>query len=81
MNKTNHPMLSNSYPSATANKAIHFLKSREVENQREHNLTLTTYETIHPTAISENYSDIYNLQYIQSIYNIDNFDLNPNIKY
>ena len=56
MNKTNHPISSNSYPSATAIKAIHSLKIGEGPNQREHHIILTKYEAVHPTAVSENYS-------------------------
>ena len=37
-NKTNHPIVSNSHPSATANKAIHCSNEGGggVKNQREH---------------------------------------------
>ena len=47
-NTTNHPISSNSHPSATAYKAIHCLK------QREHNIIWTKYEAVHPTDVSEN---------------------------
>ena len=53
-NKTNHPISSNSNLSATANKAIHGLKSGVgLQNQREHQIILTKYEAMHPTAVSE----------------------------
>ena len=43
MNKTNHPVSSNSHPSATANKAIHSLKIRGggLQNKREHHIIVT----------------------------------------
>ena len=57
MNKTNHPISSNSHPLATANKAIHSLKrGRGVKKQREHRIILTKYEAVHPTDVSENNS-------------------------
>ena len=56
-NKTNHPILSNNHPSATANKATHSLKrGGEVQNQREHHIILRKYEAVHPKAVSENNS-------------------------
>ena len=48
-NKTNHPISSNSHPSATA-------KGGGVRNQQEHHIILTKYEAVHPTAVSENNS-------------------------
>ena len=58
MNKTNHQILSNSHPLATANKAIHGLKIVELglQNQQEHHIILNKYEAKHPTAVSENNS-------------------------
>ena len=55
-NKTNHPISSNSHPSATLNKTIHSLKIRGVQNQREHHIILTEYEAVHSTAVTENSS-------------------------
>ena len=50
-----HPISSNSYPSATANKAKHRLKiGGGVQNQREP-IILTKYR-VHPTVVSENNS-------------------------
>ena len=45
-NKTNHPISSNSYPSATAKLAIFSLKigGGGVHNQQEHHIILTKYE-------------------------------------
>ena len=44
-NKTNHPISSNSHPSATANKAIHSLKmGGGVNKQREHHI-ISIYNT------------------------------------
>ena len=37
-NKTNHPISSNSYPSATAYKAKHSLKRGGLQNQRKHHV-------------------------------------------
>ena len=37
-NKTNHPISSNSHPSATANIAIHCHKRGGIQNQREHHI-------------------------------------------
>ena len=60
MNKTNHPISSNSHPSAAANKAIHSFKIEGgggvLQNQRKHHIILTKYEAVHPTAVSENNS-------------------------
>ena len=55
-NNTNHPMSSNSQPSATANKAMHSLKIGGLQNQREHHIILTKYEAVLPTAVSDNSS-------------------------
>ena len=56
-NKTNHPISSNSHPSATANKTIHSLKIGVGGiKQREHNKILIKYEAVHPTTVSENNS-------------------------
>ena len=54
-NNSNHPISSNSYPSATANKAIQSLKigGGGLQNQREHDMILTKYDAVHPTAVSE----------------------------
>ena len=59
-NKTNHPILSNSHPSATAKYAIFSLKigGGGLQNQQEHHIILTKYEAVHPTAVSENNSKI-----------------------
>ena len=58
-NKTHHPISSNSFPSATENKAIHSLNTGgDYENQREHHKILTKYEMMHPTAVSENNSSL-----------------------
>ena len=44
-NKTNHPISSNSHPSATAKKAIFSHKiERGLKNQQEHHIILTKYE-------------------------------------
>ena len=58
MNKTNHPISSDSHPSATANKAIHRLKIGVggVKNQWEHHIILTKYEAVHPTDVSKSNS-------------------------
>ena len=59
-NKTNHPISSNSHPSATANKAIHRLKKGEgVTKPTGTSYILTKYEAMHPMAISENNSQRY----------------------
>ena len=50
-NKTNHPISSNIYTSATANKAIQSLKWGGVKNKREHHIILTKYEAVYPTAV------------------------------
>ena len=47
-NKTNHPISSNSHPTATANKVIHCLRiggggGGGLQNQREHHIILTKY--------------------------------------
>ena len=58
-NKTNHPISSNRHPSATANKAIHWLKWGGGVNKNlweHHIITLTKYEVVHPTLVSENNS-------------------------
>ena len=59
-NKTNHPISSNSHPSATANKAMHSLKISGgggcYKTYGEHHIILTKYEAVHPTAVSENNS-------------------------
>ena len=44
LKKTYYPISSNSYPSATANKAIYCLKWGGVTKQREHHIILTKYE-------------------------------------
>ena len=56
MNKTNHPILRNSPPSVTANKAIHRLKIAGVlQTQLEHHMILIKYEAVHPIAGSTNF--------------------------
>ena len=46
-NETNHPISSNSHPSATTNKAIYSLKiGGGGQNQREHHIILTKYEAV-----------------------------------
>ena len=40
----------------TANEAIHSLKIWRLQHQRKHNKSLTKYEAVHPTAVSENNS-------------------------
>ena len=59
-NKTNHPISSNSHPSATANKAIHdlIIGGGGLQNQREHHINLTKYEAVHSMAVSENNSSL-----------------------
>ena len=42
-NKINHPISSNSHPSATANKAIHNLKIGGVQNQQQHHIIVTKF--------------------------------------
>ena len=57
MNKTNHPISSSSHTPTTANIAIHCLNMGwGLQNQREHNIILTKYEAVHPTAVWENNS-------------------------
>ena len=52
--KKNHPISSKSHPLTTANKAIHNLKRGGLQNQQGHHIILTKYETVNPTAVSEN---------------------------
>ena len=57
-NKTNHPISSNSRPSAS-NKATHILKrGGKLQNQREHHIILTEYAEVHPTVVSEHDSSL-----------------------
>ena len=55
MNKTNHPISSNSHPSATVKKSNIQPHNRGggLQNQQEHHIILTKYEAVHPTAVSE----------------------------
>ena len=58
---TNYPISSNSQPSATANKAMHGLKWRDVQNQWEHHIILTKYEAVRLMAVSERNSSLWML--------------------
>ena len=56
-NKTNHPISSNSHPSATAKQAIFSLKiGGRGQNQQEHHTTLTKYEAVHEQKVTDDYS-------------------------
>ena len=46
-------MSSNNHPSTTANIGIHYLKLGGLQNQREHHIILTKYESVHPTGLSD----------------------------
>ena len=53
MNKTDHPVASNSHPSPTANQAIRCFKwEAGLQNQQEHHIILLKYEAVHPKTIS-----------------------------
>ena len=57
MNKTNHPMLSNSHPFATANKAWHCLKWGGVTKPSGTSyIIFTEYKRVQQTGVSEDYS-------------------------
>ena len=54
-NKTNHPIASNSHPSATENNTLPQMGEGYEVNIINGNIILTKYEAVHPTFVSENY--------------------------
>ena len=91
-NKTNHPISSNSHPSATANKAIYSLKiaGGGFTKPTGTSYNFTKYEALHPTAVLENSSSsgmliaeqfVYVIFYKHTYYSIRFFSYDSKVKF